>query len=83
MAEFLPQLPETKIMLGVGAAFDLLTGRVQQAPRWMQQSGFEWFYRWTQEPQRLTARYLVNIPAFILMAAAQLTKHVLQRGEGK
>ena len=83
MSEFLPQLPETRIMLGVGAAFDLLTGRVKQAPLWMQQSGLEWFYRWTQEPERLTARYLVNIPAFILMAAAQLTKHVLQRGEGK
>ena len=83
MSEFLPHLPETKIMLGVGAAFDLLSGRVKQAPRWMQQSGLEWFYRWTQEPQRLTTRYLVNIPAFILLAAAQLTKHVLQRGEGK
>jgi N-acetylglucosaminyldiphosphoundecaprenol N-acetyl-beta-D-mannosaminyltransferase len=42
MAEFLPKLDVT-VMLGVGAAFDFHTGRVSQAPRWMQRSGLEWF----------------------------------------
>jgi N-acetylglucosaminyldiphosphoundecaprenol N-acetyl-beta-D-mannosaminyltransferase len=74
MAEYMPLLVDTKIMLGVGAAFDLLTGRVKQAPRWMQRSGLEWFYRWTQEPKRLTRRYFVNNPRFVIGAAKQLLR---------
>lgn len=73
MAEYLPLLPGTTVMLGVGAAFDLLTGRVRQAPKWMQRSGLEWFYRLTREPRRLARRYLVNNPLFIGRAVLQLT----------
>jgi N-acetylglucosaminyldiphosphoundecaprenol N-acetyl-beta-D-mannosaminyltransferase len=72
MAEYLSVLPEAKIFIGVGAAFDLLSGRVRQAPRWMQRSGLEWFFRLTQEPRRLAKRYLVNNPLFVLRATRQL-----------
>ena len=65
MAEFLPKLDVT-LMLGVGAAFDFHTGRVAQAPRWMQRSGLEWFYRLCSEPRRLWKRYLRNNPLFLL-----------------
>jgi N-acetylglucosaminyldiphosphoundecaprenol N-acetyl-beta-D-mannosaminyltransferase len=65
-------LLEAKIFIGVGAAFDLLTGRVPQAPRWMQRSGLEWLFRLVQEPQRLWRRYLVNNPLFIARATKQL-----------
>ncbi len=73
MAEYLPILCGAKIFLGVGAAFDMHTGRVRQAPRWMQRSGLEWFYRLTQEPKRLARRYLINNPLFIGRAALQLS----------
>ncbi len=73
MAQYMSILPEAKIFLGVGAAFDLLTGRIRQAPAWMQRSGLEWLFRFSQEPKRLARRYLVNNPLFILRAAAQLT----------
>ncbi|MGI9115763.1 MAG: glycosyltransferase [Chthoniobacterales bacterium] len=78
MAAHMELLPEVKIMVGVGAAFDLLTGRVRQAPHWMQRSGLEWLYRSTQEPRRLTRRYLINNPRFALRATAQLAKQLLQ-----
>lgn len=81
MAEFMPLLPEVKVMIGVGAAFDLLTGRVKQAPHWMQRSGLEWFYRWTQEPSRLTRRYLVNNPRFVVAAARQLLRSRTRRSD--
>jgi N-acetylglucosaminyldiphosphoundecaprenol N-acetyl-beta-D-mannosaminyltransferase len=71
MAEFLPKL-EVTLMIGVGAAFDFHAGRVKQAPRWMQRSGLEWFYRLCQEPRRLAKRYLTNNPRFALKIAAQL-----------
>jgi N-acetylglucosaminyldiphosphoundecaprenol N-acetyl-beta-D-mannosaminyltransferase len=73
MAAHLPLLPEAKILIGVGAAFDLLTGRLRQAPRWMQGTGLEWLFRVTQEPKRLWKRYFVNNPLFLLRAAGQLT----------
>lgn len=72
MAEFLPLLPEAKVFLGVGAAFDLLTGRVRQAPGWMQRNGLEWFYRLVQEPRRLARRYLINNPLFVGRIARQI-----------
>jgi N-acetylglucosaminyldiphosphoundecaprenol N-acetyl-beta-D-mannosaminyltransferase len=71
MAEFLPKLDAT-LMIGVGAAFDFHSGRVRQAPRWMQRSGLEWFYRLCQEPRRLAKRYFKNNPLFALKIAGQL-----------
>lgn len=53
------------VLLGVGAAFDFLTGRVAQAPRWMMRAGLEWLYRLLQEPRRLWRRYLVLNPLFV------------------
>ncbi|MGD0252244.1 MAG: WecB/TagA/CpsF family glycosyltransferase [Verrucomicrobiota bacterium] len=71
MAEFLPRLDVT-LMIGVGAAFDFLSRRVKQAPRWMQRSGLEWCYRLCQEPRRLGRRYFRNNPLFAVKIAAQL-----------
>jgi len=71
MAEFLPKLDVT-LMVGVGAAFDFHSGRVKQAPRWMQRSGLEWFYRLCSEPRRLAKRYFRNNPLFVVKFFAQL-----------
>jgi len=72
MAEFLPKLDVT-LMAGVGAAFDFHSGRVRQAPRWMQRSGLEWFYRLCSEPRRLARRYFRNNPLFLWKWLSQLT----------
>jgi N-acetylglucosaminyldiphosphoundecaprenol N-acetyl-beta-D-mannosaminyltransferase len=72
MAEFLPTLDAT-LMIGVGAAFDFQSGRVKQAPRWMQRSGLEWIYRLGCEPRRLAKRYFRNNPLFALKYFTQLT----------
>ncbi len=72
MAQHLSILPEAKIFVGVGAAFDLLTGSLRQAPRWMQGMGLEWLFRLLMEPKRLWKRYLINNPLFIVRAGAQL-----------
>jgi N-acetylglucosaminyldiphosphoundecaprenol N-acetyl-beta-D-mannosaminyltransferase len=72
MAEYLSKL-DTTLMFGVGAAFDFHAGRISQAPRWMQRSGLEWFYRLCSEPRRLGRRYLVNNPLFIWRILGQLS----------
>lgn len=53
------------VMVGVGAAFDMHTGSVRQAPPRMQRAGLEWLFRLTQEPRRLWQRYLRNNPRFV------------------
>ena len=63
----------TGISLGVGAAFDFLTDRVTQAPRWVQRSGGEWLWRMAQEPRRLVPRYFGMLPVFGLRLLAQRT----------
>ena len=54
------------VLIGVGAAFDFHTGRVRQAPRWMQRAGLEWLFRLGTEPRRLGPRYLKNNPLFAM-----------------
>jgi N-acetylglucosaminyldiphosphoundecaprenol N-acetyl-beta-D-mannosaminyltransferase len=63
----------TGLLVGVGAAFDFHTGRVRQAPRWIQRSGCEWLFRCCMEPRRLVPRYLKTNPRFLFHIAAQLT----------
>lgn len=53
------------IMTGVGGAFNILSGKVNDAPKWMQKAGLEWFYRLAKEPRRLFKRYLVTNSKFI------------------
>ena len=60
------------LMLGVGAAFDFHSGRVRQAPRWMQRNGLEWFFRLCMEPRRLWRRYLTNNTGFIIKVLPQV-----------
>jgi N-acetylglucosaminyldiphosphoundecaprenol N-acetyl-beta-D-mannosaminyltransferase len=71
MAEFSSKFATT-VMIGVGAAFDFHSGRVKQAPRWMQRSGLEWLYRLYSQPRRLARRYIVNVPLFIARITLQL-----------
>jgi N-acetylglucosaminyldiphosphoundecaprenol N-acetyl-beta-D-mannosaminyltransferase len=58
-------------LIGVGAAFDFHSGRVRQAPLWVQRSGFEWLFRLVQEPRRLWRRYLVDNAIFVYHVARQ------------
>lgn len=53
------------LLIGVGAAFDFVSGVKRQAPLWMQRSGLEWLFRLLQEPRRLWKRYLVYNPRFV------------------
>lgn len=54
------------IMTGVGGAFNILAGLVNDAPKWMQNLGLEWLYRFIKEPKRLFKRYIVTNTKFII-----------------
>jgi exopolysaccharide biosynthesis WecB/TagA/CpsF family protein len=58
-------------VIAVGAAFDFHAGLKAQAPRWMQDRGLEWLFRFASEPRRLWRRYLLLNPAFVALLGAQ------------
>lgn len=64
---------DVPVMIGIGAAFDLISGKVRQCPRWIQRTGFEWLYRLIQEPRRLWKRYFKNNPLFVGRILLQLS----------
>ncbi len=63
---------DVPVMAGVGAAFDLNTGRLKQAPGWMQENGLEWLFRLYAEPRRLWRRYLLLGPKFVFYVLAEI-----------
>lgn len=58
------------VQLGVGAAFDFITGKVKQAPVWLQKSYLEWLYRLPQQPCKTLYRMSL-VPGFILRTVRQ------------
>jgi N-acetylglucosaminyldiphosphoundecaprenol N-acetyl-beta-D-mannosaminyltransferase len=59
------------MLIGVGAAFDMIAGNVKRAPRLFRRTGCEWIFRMVQEPRRLATRYLKSNFRFAVMLAAQ------------
>ncbi len=73
MARHLPQL-NTKLMFGVGAAFDYHTGHIRDCADWIKRAGLQWLHRLLQDPKRLWRRYLRNNPAFIWHITKQIMR---------
>jgi N-acetylglucosaminyldiphosphoundecaprenol N-acetyl-beta-D-mannosaminyltransferase len=69
--EHRPKL-QVPIAVGVGAAFDLNSGKTKQAPRWMREHGLEWSFRLWQEPRRLWRRYLIYGSEFVWNVTREL-----------
>ena len=60
------------VMVGVGAAFDMNSGRSRRAPCWMRERGLEWLYRLCSDPRRLWRRYLITIPQAVWFVCLEL-----------
>jgi N-acetylglucosaminyldiphosphoundecaprenol N-acetyl-beta-D-mannosaminyltransferase len=63
---------EVPIILGVGQAFDIHSGRSKQAPGWLREHGLEWLYRLVAEPRRLWRRYLLYNSQFIVCESLEI-----------
>ena len=71
MSQYCGRLP-VKLMIGVGAAFDVHSGRSKDAPDWIKNAGMHWFLRMLRDPRRLAGRYLKNNPRFVCLMGLQL-----------
>lgn len=65
-------------IMGVGGSFDVVSGLVKRAPKWMQRYGLEWFYRVIQEPRRMWKRYLITNTKFIFMLISAKLKQLFR-----
>lgn len=72
MVSHLDRLP-VQLMIGVGAAFDILSGTTREAPEWVLRTGLTSIFRVCQEPRRLWKRYLLNNPRFMWLTFLQLS----------
>lgn len=53
------------VFMGVGGSFDVISGNIPRAPKWMQKMNLEWLFRVMQEPKRLFKRYFVGNTKFL------------------
>jgi N-acetylglucosaminyldiphosphoundecaprenol N-acetyl-beta-D-mannosaminyltransferase len=61
-------------MIGVGSAFDLLSGRTRAAPAFIKHSGLQWAFRLAQEPRRLMRRYANYNPRFVARVIPEIRR---------
>jgi N-acetylglucosaminyldiphosphoundecaprenol N-acetyl-beta-D-mannosaminyltransferase len=76
IAEHLDKLP-VRVMMGVGGAFDYVSGEVSRAPQFLRDLGLEWLYRLIRQPWRLK-RQLV-LPQFFLTVLKEKFKNLSSR----
>lgn len=55
------------VFMGVGGSFDVISGNIKRAPKWMQKMCLEWLFRVIQEPRRLFKRYFTGNLKFLHM----------------
>jgi N-acetylglucosaminyldiphosphoundecaprenol N-acetyl-beta-D-mannosaminyltransferase len=57
--------------VGVGGAFDYLTGRVPRAPMWMRRAGLEWLHRLMNQPWRVRRMAVLPVYAIKVLSAGK------------
>lgn len=60
--------------MGVGGSFDIVAGKTERAPVWMQNYGLEWLFRIIQEPRRMWKRYAKTNPVFMWLVFREYLK---------
>lgn len=70
-ADLAPQYPG--VFACVGAAFDYTAGNLRETPKWIQEAGLGWLFRFAQEPRRLWRRYLIGNAQFLRIVFKQIT----------
>ena len=65
LIEYLQNDGNDCVFMGVGGSFDVISGNIPRAPKWMQKANLEWLFRVIQEPKRLFKRYFIGNRKFI------------------
>ena len=71
LAKYREQL-KPNLLMGIGGSFDVLAGKVQRAPKWMQDARLEWFFRLVKQPSRFGR--MLALPKFVLAVRSEKRK---------
>lgn len=52
------------LLMGIGGSFDVVAGKMERAPKWMQEASLEWLFRLYKQPTRF--RRMLVLPKFVL-----------------
>ena len=74
------RLTGATVGIGVGSAFDIISGDKPRASRFVREHGFEWLHRLRLEPQRLARRYLIDDTPFVALVAAEALRRRIGLG---
>ena len=74
LIEYLQNAGINSVFMGVGGSFDVISGEIPRAPKWMQKLDLEWLFRVSQEPRRLFKRYFIGNNIFIKNIIKEKTK---------
>jgi N-acetylglucosaminyldiphosphoundecaprenol N-acetyl-beta-D-mannosaminyltransferase len=64
--ENLAKIPSVKITMGVGGAFDYISGSVKRAPLLLRKIGLEWLYRLVKQPKRIVRIWNATVKFLII-----------------
>ena len=53
-----------KVLMGIGGSFDVFAGKMERAPKWMQDASLEWLFRLYKQPSRFMR--MMALPKFVL-----------------
>lgn len=53
-----------RVLMGIGGSFDVLAGKMERAPKWMQEASLEWAFRLYKQPSRFMR--MLALPKFVL-----------------
>jgi N-acetylglucosaminyldiphosphoundecaprenol N-acetyl-beta-D-mannosaminyltransferase len=67
------------VMIGIGGALPVLVGMQKRAPKWIQDSGFEWIFRLAQDPRRLARRYVFTNSIFVYLLLSRKIRNLVTR----
>jgi N-acetylglucosaminyldiphosphoundecaprenol N-acetyl-beta-D-mannosaminyltransferase len=59
------------VAIGVGGAFDYMTGSTPRAPVWMRSGGLEWLHRLVYQPWRIRRMAVLPVYAFKVLSAGK------------
>lgn len=76
LIEYLQNDGNKSVFMGVGGSFDVISGNIPRAPKWMQKCNLEWLFRVIQEPKRLFKRYFVGNLKFIKLVIKEKKKGI-------
>ena len=62
------------LLMGIGGSFDVLAGKMERAPKWMQDASLEWLFRLYKQPSRFLR--MLALPKFVFAVYLHGDKHI-------